>query len=181
MSLRVDDFKSRMQGGGARPNLFKVTLTNPPGVTADVPAELMSFMCKGAALPASVVAAIEVPFRGRVLKVAGDRTFENWTVTIINDNSFEIRDSMERWMNSIIAHSGNIAEEIDPGQYQADMSVTQLNRKEEETKVYNIVGAFPVNVSEIELSYDSNDAIEEFTVEFAYQYWTASTTDSFSG
>ena len=165
----IDTFKEQaLTAGGARANLFQVDI--PTGLGKEA-AELTSFMCKGAQLPASVVAQIDVPYRGRQLKVAGDRTFENWTVTIFNDNAFEIRNDFERWMNRINAHQSNVGE-LNPITYQEDMQVTQLDRRGLPTKKYNIVGAFPVNCSAIDLSYDANDAIEEFTVEFAYQYWT---------
>ena len=101
--LGVDDFKSKLRGGGARPNLFKATVNFPAYAGGDV--ELTSFLCKAAQLPASVMNVVEVPFRGRQLKVAGDRTFETWTVTIINDTDFNTRNAMERWMNGINAHS----------------------------------------------------------------------------
>jgi hypothetical protein len=175
MSYSVDDFKAKLKGGGARANLFRCIITNP-AVAAGVPGELTSFMCKGAALPASVIGSIEVPFRGRKLKVAGDRTFDNWTATIFNETSFEVRNAFERWMNSINAHSENTSRSSNPSDYQAQILVEQLDRSGRVLKRYVINGAFPINVGAIELSYDTNDAIEEFTVEFAYQYWTASTT-----
>lgn len=176
MSLRIDDFKARLVGGGARPNLFKVTINNP-GVPSGVPAELTSFMCKGAALPASVVAQIDVPFRGRQLKVAGDRTFENWTITVFNESTFAIRDAFERWMNSINAHAAGTAVSSNPADYQAQLVIDQLDRSGASLKTYVIEGAFPVNLGAIELDYSTNDTIEEFTCEFAYQYWTARSTD----
>jgi len=172
MSLKIDDFKSRLVGGGARNNLFSVTLTNP-NVNANIPIELASFMCKGASLPASVVGSIDVPFRGRQLKVAGDRTFENWSVTIFNDTTFDIRDAMERWMNALNGHTSGVAETINPRDYQTDLYIDQLDRTNAVLKSYVVTGAFPVNVSAIELDFGTNDQIEEFTVEFAYQYWTA--------
>lgn len=175
MSLRIDDFKAKLVGGGARPNLFKVIFANP-GVTSGVPIEIASFMCKGAALPASVVGQIDVPFRGRQLKVAGDRTFENWSVTIFNDTTFDVRNGFERWMNSLNAHATGTAQQVNPSAYQADLIVQQLDRTNAMIKQYTIKGAFPVNVSAIDLAFDSNDAIQEFTVEFAYQYWSAITT-----
>ena len=101
--LGVDDFKSKIRGGGARPNLFKVTLNFPGYAGGDV--ELASFMCKTGQLPASTIAPITVPFRGRQLQMAGDRTFEPWSVTIINDTDFNVRDAMERWMNGMAAHT----------------------------------------------------------------------------
>ena len=161
--LGVDDFKSKIRGGGARPNLFKATVNFPTYAVGDV--ELTSFMCKGAQLPASLTNVIDVPFRGRQLKVAGDRTFEPWTVTIINDTDFAVRDSMERWLNGINNHKAN-AGLTNPTDYQADLIVDQLDRDGTAIKTYNFRGAFPVNISNIELNYETVDTIEEFTVEF---------------
>ena len=171
--LGVDDFKSKIRGGGARPNLFKATVNFPTYAAGDV--ELTSFMCKGAQLPASVTNVIDVPFRGRQLKVAGDRTFEPWTVTIINDTDFAVRDSMERWLNGINNHKAN-AGLTNPVDYQADLIVEQLDRDGTVIKTYNFRGAFPVNISNIELNYETVDTIEEFTVEFQIQYWESNTT-----
>ena len=170
----VDDFKAKLIGGGARANLFKVIINNPP-IGAGLDTELLSFTCKGAQLPASVVAQIDVPFRGRQLKVAGDRTFENLTITAFNESDNGVRSAMESWMNSINEHVNNVGV-ADPSSYQADLIVQQLDRSESVTKEYIIRGSFPVNVGAIDLSYDANDAIEEFTVEFAYQYWESNTT-----
>ena len=171
--LGVDDFKSKLRGGGARPNLFKATLNFPAYAGGDV--ELASFLCKTAALPVSEMALVTVPFRGRQLKIAGDRTFANWTVTIINDTDFSVRDAMERWMNGINAHAANTGFS-NPVDYEADLSVDQLDRNGDVLKTYNFRGCFPTNVSEIALSYETNDVVEEFTVEFAIQYWESNTT-----
>jgi hypothetical protein len=171
--LGVDDFKSKLRGGGARPNLFKATLNFPAYAGGDV--ELASFLCKTAALPVSEMALVNVPFRGRQLKIAGDRTFANWTVTVINDTDFNVRDAMERWMNGINAHAANTGLS-NPVDYEADLSVDQLDRNGDVLKTYNFRGCFPVNIGEIALSYETNDAIEEFTVEFAIQYWESNTT-----
>lgn len=175
MSLSINTFKSKLTGGGARPNLFKCTITNPR-VIAGVDSELASFMCKGASLPGSTVGEITVPFRGRQVKVAGDRTFENWTATIINDTNFVLRDAFERWMNSINAHARGTALSSNPADYQAQIVVEQLNRQNQIIKSYVIEGAFPINVAPIDLSFESNDSIEEFTVDFAYQFWFSNTT-----
>ena len=175
--LGVDQFKSRLVGGGARPNLFEVKLTFPDslGITKPTSSEKTSLMVKGASLPASTIAPIPVPFRGRVLQVAGDRTFDPWTVTIINDTDFEIRNAMEQWMDGINSHAQNTGE-INPNDYQADLDVDQLDKNETSIKGYKFVGCFPSAVSEIDLQYDTNDTIEEFTVEFQVQYWTSNTT-----
>jgi hypothetical protein len=171
--LGIEDFKSKLRGGGARPNLFKATVNFPGYAGGDV--ELTSFLCKTAQLPASIIANLDVPFRGRQLKIAGDRTFEPWTVTIINDTDFSIRNAMERWMNGINAHSANTGL-TNPVDYQADLVVEQLDKDSSILKTYNFRGCFPTNVSAIDVSYETNDAIEEFTVEFQVQYWESATT-----
>ena len=171
--LGVDDFKSKLVGGGDRANLFKATINFPSYAGGDV--ELSCFMCKAAQLPASVIAPITIPFRGRQLQIAGDRTFEPWTVTVINDTDFAVRNAMERWMNGINQHNNNTGL-VDPVEYQADMIVEQLNKAGESVKRYDFRGTFPTNVSAIELSYDTENAIEEFTVELQVQYWESDTT-----
>ena len=170
MSLKVDDLKAKLSGGGARPNLFRATI-NFPGY-AGGNTELTSFLCKAAQLPSSVIGQIDVPFRGRQLKVAGDRTFENWTVTVINEDAFEVRNSFERWANGINEHRNGTGI-LNPADYQADLTIEQLNRQNETIKEIILRGAFPVNVAGIDLSYDTTDTLEEYTVEFAYQYWEA--------
>ena len=171
--LGVDDFKSKLTGGGARANLFKVTLNFPTYAGGDV--ELTSFLCRTAQLPAASTGIIEVPFRGRILKMAGDRTFDNWTVTILNDTGFVVRDSMERWVNGINAHSANTGL-TNPVDYQTDLRVEQLDRDETVLKRYDFRGAFPIRIGEIALDYDQQTAIEQFDVEFSYQYWESNTT-----
>lgn len=171
--LGVDDFKSKLKGGGARANLFNCRVNFPAYALGD--AELTSFMAKGAALPASVVGSIAVPFRGRQLKIAGDRTFEDWTITVINDTGFEVRNAMERWMNGINSHNANTGFN-DPAEYQTDLIVEQLDKDGLVLKTYNFRSCFPVNISEIALNYETTDTIEEFTVAFNVQYWESDTT-----
>jgi hypothetical protein len=171
--LGVDDFKSKLRGGGARPNLFKATVNFPAYAGGDV--ELTSFLCKAAQLPASVMNVVEVPFRGRQLKIAGDRTFETWTTTIINDTDFNVRNAMERWMNGINAHSANTGL-TNPVEYEADLIVEQLDKDGETIKTYQFRGCFPTNVAAIDVNYETVDTIEEFTVEFQVQYWESDTT-----
>ena len=170
---KISDFKSKLTGGGARPNLFEVSLAFPGIAPADNNVLVKArFLVKAAALPASNVAPIDVPFRGRILKIAGDRTFDTWTVTVINDTDFAIRGAFEKWMNAI----NNVADatgESNPSNYKSDAYVFQLNREGETLRTYRFYDVFPTNVSQIELSYDSSDTIEEFTVELQVQYWEA--------
>ena len=171
--LGVDDFKAKLTGGGARANLFKATLGFPGYVTTDL--ETASFMVKAAQLPSSVISPIMVPFRGRQLQIAGDRTFEPWTITVINDTGFGVRDAFEQWMNGINQHNANTGL-TDPSDYMADMIVSQLDKDGTAVKSYNIRGTFPTNLGAIEVSYDSENTIEEFTVELQVQYWESNTT-----
>jgi len=171
--MGVDDFKSKLVGGGARANLFKVTLNYPSYVNGDV--ELTSFMCKAAQLPASVIAPVPVLFRGRQLQLAGDRSFEPWNITVINDSGMEVRNAMERWMNGM---NSNVSNEglSNPVDYMADAVVEQLDKAGNPTKKYDFRGIFPTNVAAIDLSYDNENQIEEFAVEFQIQYWESDTT-----
>lgn len=159
--LGVDDFKSKLRGGGARPNLFQATVNFPQYAGGDV--ELTSFLCEAAQLPGSTMGLITVPFRGRQLKIAGDRTFEPWTVTVINDTDFTVRDSMERWMNGMNAHSANVGL-TNPVDYQSDLLVEQLDKDGSILKRYNLRGCFPTNVSPIEVSYATTDEIDRKSV-----------------
>ena len=164
---------------GVRPNMFQVDIPFPEQ-GSDSPdsakQELASFMCKSAALPASNVGVIEVPFRGRTVKIAGDRTFDNWSATFINDEDMKIRAYFEDWMRQINSHESNVNEIIDPTVYGKHLFVHQLEKDEKsEGKVlrtYKLWYAFPTSSSAIDLAYDSNDQIEEFSVEFQYSYWT---------
>lgn len=188
-SRTLSDFKSRLVGGGARPNLFECVLAFPSGLGTEVQVdEDFTFMVKAAQLPASNVNVIDIPFRGRNLKVAGDRTFDPWTITVINDTNFKLRNAFERWMNFINRHDDN-AGVITPAAYQTEMVVHQLGRGKETSgtngtlpdngakipvlKSYKFFGTFPTNVSPIELSYDAADSVEEFTVDLQVQWWDA--------
>ena len=171
--LGVDDFKSKIKGGGARPNLFKVTINYPAIAGGDV--ELTSFLVRGANIPESIMSTSEVPCRGRFLKVAGVRTFPTWTTQIYNDTDFSVRNAIEKWSNAINSHSTNVGL-TNPVDYQADLLVEQLDRDETVLMTYNFRGAYPEQISPIELAYDTNDTIEVFDCIWAYQYWDAITT-----
>ena len=171
--LGVDDMKAKLVGGGARPNLFKVTMGFPSYVTADV--SLASYMCKAASLPASTIAPIMVPFRGRQLQIAGDRTFEAWNITVINDTDFNVRNSFEQWMNGINQHETNTGL-TQPSSYMADMIVEQLDKDGTVKKKYDIRGTWPSALGEIVVDYSQENVIEEFTVELQVQYWESNKT-----
>ena len=177
----ISQFKSALVGGGARPNLFEVRLANiPSGITWD--GDNFQYMCKAAQLPASVIANIDVPFRGRIFKVAGDRTIENWSITVINDEDFKIRNAFEEWMQLIAKLDNNLGA-TNPSSYMVDADVYQLGRGGKAgqqsnssagevsavLKQYKMQGIFPISLAAIDLSYDTGDTIEEFAVEFAVQ------------
>ena len=162
---KITDFKSKLTGGGARPNLFEVELGFPGAVGVDNDTLQKSrFLVKAAALPASTVAPIDVPFRGRILKIAGDRTFETWTITVINDVDFSIRSAFEKWMNTINKMNDGTGL-TNPEQYQSDAFVYQLGRDGGILRSYKFYDVFPTNISTIDLSYETTDTIEEFTVD----------------
>lgn len=175
MSMRIDDFKAKLQGGGARPNLFRIILPFPTYAVVGGETSELSFLCKGAQLPAATIGVIEVPWRGRQVKIAGDRTFEEWTITVINDTDFLIKNAFERWSNQINEHLENTGL-INPTDYESSAVIEQLDRNENVLKRYSMVGMWPSEVSSIEVSMDSTDEIEEFTVTLQYQYWTSDTT-----
>ena len=169
----ITGFKSKLAGGGTRPNLFEVEIAFPNETAIDNDTKEKSrFMIKAAALPASNITPIDVNFRGRILKIAGDRTFDTWTVTVLNDVDFSIRSAFEKWMNLINKMEDNTGEQ-DPAIYQPDAYVHQLDRDGSALRTYKFHDVFPTQVSQIDLSYETTDAIEEFTVEFQVQWWEA--------
>ena len=176
----ITKFRDKLNKGGARSILFEVEIKDIPGGGADVQDEIR-FLVKAAEIPASNIGNIPVPFRGRVLPVAGDRTFDPWTVTIIN-NDFKIRDSMERWsnfINDMVLANGS----VDPESYQKSALVKQLSRdaasgdKPDILRQYNFIGIYPNVISNIPLDYGATDQIEEFQVTFNYLYWTVGATN----
>ena len=197
MAHSLTDFKSKLVGGGARPNLFEVEITksNLPSGIAQLDDDVFKYLCKAANLPASNVASVDVPFRGRTFKVAGDRTFDNWTITIINDVDFKIRRTMEEWAQ-FVANYQEASGGTEPGSYMASAVVRQLGRLPsnigdgqtnsagtglEAIAVYRFADIFPTNISAIDVSYDTTDTIEEFTVEFQVNYWYPESKDGPTG
>ena len=171
----INDFKAKLAGGGARPNQFKVTMPFPGYAQVGGEIEELAFLCKITQLPAMTVGMVTVPFRGRQIKIAGDRTFADWTITVINDTNFKLRNAFERWQNGI----NNMTDGeglTNPADYQVDAFVDQLDRNGATIKSYTLRGAYPIDVAQIELDYGNNDTIEEFQVTFNYQYFESNTT-----
>jgi len=181
----LDSFKSKLTGGGARPNLFECEIPVPRFAQPDGVKDFddkLRMLVKTAALPASTLGMIPVPFRGRTLNVAGDRTFDSWTITVINDTDFGIRRMFEKWMNGINKHA-DTSGFVNPTDYQKEILVYQLGRahyKKGPTggnmpilRTYKLYGAFPTNITAIDLSYDTTDSIEEYQVEFQMNWWEA--------
>ena len=194
----LSDFKSRLAGGGARPNLFEVSIPSFPSSISEawgpgVQDEngTFNFLCKAAQLPASTVASIEIPFRGRQLKVAGDRTFATWNVTIMNDEDFKLRTAFERWSN-VLSKLDDATGVTNPTSYMADGYVQQLGRGAERfattneggesaiLRTYKFIDMFPTEISEIALSYGDNDTIETYTCTFQFQHYTTALSGSLS-
>lgn len=175
MSQRsIEDFKAVLQGGGVRPTMFEVELTLPDAVAADS-AEIIrdgTFLIKAANLPASNIGQIAVPFRGRQLKVSGDRTFDDWTVTVVNDVSFGLRKAFEKWSEIIQNHNYALGS-TSLTDYYASAIVRQLDRDGSVLRSYSFEGVWPSQVGEIGLDYESQNAIEEYSVTLAVQYWAA--------
>ena len=196
MAFNVSDFRSEMRFDGARPNLFQCQIV---GINDYLPAASVAtadtkfaFMCRAAQLPGSTVNQIPINYFGRELKFAGNRTFTEWTVTIINDEDFVVRNTIENWMSQLNSHVGNVRDtnRLSPGSYQKDGIITQFSKigtgpstgqagTEAGIKQYKFVGMFPIDLSPIEMDWGANDTIEEFAVTFAYQWWeSVGTTDS---
>ena len=180
----ISQFKSQLLGGGARPNLFEVQIPEFPASVGNVWGDLeqrhLTYLCKATSLPAQNIASVDIPFRGRIFKVAGDRTIDNWSVTIINDAKFNLRHAFEQWTEAIAKLDNNMGA-VSPQEYMTDAYIYQLGRgatKEAATNAgdssailatYKFIDIWPITVGDIALSYDTGDTIEEFDVEFAVQ------------
>ena len=170
----IDDFKANLIGGGARANQYRVTVTPPPGIAIGLDVRRTSFLCTTASLPGQTMAEIAVPFRGRSIYIAGDRTFdEGWTSTFYNDTDFMIRTAMERWSNGINDFADNTGV-IAPADYQSDLTVDQLDRDDAVLKTYIFRSAWPTAIGPVELSSANADAIETFDVTWRFQHFEAS-------
>lgn len=173
MAFRIRDITGALKLGGARPNAFRVNIASPPGGSSDIP-ELAPFFCQATSLPRSSIQPINVPYFGRTIKVAGDRTFESWDVQILNDEDFKLRQAFETWHHRINSLAGNInlAGTPAPTQYKASADVQQFSKSGNgPIRTYKFVGLFPIDIGEIQLAWDANDRIEMFNVRFTYDYF----------
>ena len=169
----IDEFKAFLDGGGARANQFRVTLTTPTGIATGLPTANASFLIKTASLPGQTITDIPVNYRGRILYLAGDRTFEPWTTTVLNDAEFDLRNGIERWMSGINDLETSIGQ-TDVSRYTADLLVEQLDREENTLKSYTLRGCWPTAINAIELNMDTVSDIETFDITWRYTYFSAS-------
>jgi hypothetical protein len=171
----INDFKAKLAGGGARANQFKVTMPFPGYAQVGGEIEDLAFLCTATSLPGMTIANINVPFRGRSIKIAGDRTIAAWQVTVLNDTNFKLRNAFERWSNGINNMTDNEGL-TNPVDYQVDAFVDHLDRNGNTIKSITLRGAYPTTISPIELSYAEATEIESFTVDLEYQYFETNTT-----
>ena len=184
MPFNVTQFASLgLQEGGARASLFDVVVYLPEGIdTGGSDLDALRFMCKAASVPASTVGQIEVPYFGRKIKFAGNRTFDNWTITILNDEDFMLRHAFEAWSQAINSNIGNLRDinastEVAGGSYRSRSVVTHYTKTGTISRIYELENCFPLNISNIDLNWETTDAVEEFTVELAYDYYTVVYSD----
>ena len=184
MAFAVSEFKTNLKGGGARPSLFTVTLRSPPTLSNHINLPRSEFLVKGSSLPASTIGTYDIFFHGKPIKVAGDRTFDTWDTTVINDEDFGIRVAIEKWMNLVSDHQLNnrsrkriggavkdsSLREGESAPYKMDIYVTQFNKAGEHTHHYHFLGAFPTTISAIALDWGTQE-IEEYTVTWTYDRW----------
>ena len=172
----ISEFKNALANGGARANQFRVELTFPGTVASGALASAQGqFLCRAASLPGSTLTDIPVAYRGRVIHVAGDREFQGWAIQVLNDTDFGMRNAFEQWMNAVNNHS-QMGGETQPATYQTDLIVHQLDKDDAILKTYTIVDAYPVQLGDIQVSHDAANQIEQFDVNFVFNYWTSDTT-----
>jgi hypothetical protein len=173
MAFNVNEIRSQLALGGARGNLFQVTFTNPANGIADIK---VPFMVRSTSIPESTLGTIEVPYFGRKVRLAGDRTFGDWSVTVINDEDFLIRNAMEEWSSKINSNQTNLRGfgAASPLLYKSTAEVTQFSKTGVPIRSYKFNGIFPSNISSIDLNWGDTDSIEEFNVTFQYDWWEVS-------
>jgi len=184
MAFNVNEFISRgLEYGGARPSLFEVQMGQPPGIQFDADSvQKLSFMCQAAQLPAASMSSIEIPYFGRKIKVAGERSFDNWTLSIMNDEDFKVRSLFEKWSNALNSLETNIrAGGLGAENYKADLDVIQYAKDGEVIRAYTVIGAFPTDVSSIDVNWSSTGTVQTFSATLAYDYWIPQVENSSKG
>lgn len=173
MAFNINEMRSQLTFGGARASQFQVQIQNPVNGVADLKTP---FMVQAAQIPESTIGTIEIPYFGRKVKIAGDRTFAEWTVTVMNDEDFLIRNAMEQWMNAINSHQENLRDfgSASPLQYKSQAQITQFSKTGAPLRVYNFNGLFPTNIGNIQMDWNTTDDIERFDVTFQYDWWNVS-------
>ena len=171
----ISDFKAKLAGGGARSNQFKVTMPFPGYASVGGEIEDLAFLCKATSIPSMEITNINVPFRGRAIKIAGDRTIPSWSVTVYNDTNFRLRNAFERWQNGINNMSDNEGL-TNPVDYQVDAFLDHLDRNGNTIKSYTLRGVYPTGIGSIGLDYDEAGNIEQFEVTLEYQFFDTNTT-----
>lgn len=160
--------------GGARPNRYRVRITGPQaGATVS---EKLMFLCKAASIPSTEIGRCDVAYMGRNVKISGDKEFADWTITVYNDTTWDLRGEFERWMNGMLNHEGNVTAFQNARDYHADAKVEQLDRNEKVIQTYDLRAIFPMSIGEITLGYDQNNTVEEFQVTLAVNWWESDVT-----
>jgi hypothetical protein len=170
MPFSVNNFRAQLVGQGARPNLFEVIVPFPGAVNPGEAGQKMTFMCKGASIPEATIGTVEVPYFGRTIKLSGNRTFAEWTTTVINDEDFAVHAGLMNWMNAINGHGENL-KAVPGNDYQVDAMVSHYKKEGEIAKEVTMINCWPSSVAAIELGWASNDEVEEFAVTWQYDYW----------
>ena len=178
--FNINKFREKL-GGGSKANLFRMDIIPEFTVPGGFDQKVTSILCKSGAIPAFTLGIIEVPFRGRRIKIPGDRTYGDWTATFVNDDEQNLRKSFDKWMNSIVDVNGEEALRTGVGSYRCRISINQLRPDGNMSRIYDLYDAFPTDVSAIDLSYDTTDAVQEFTVTFQYHYLDVGDTSSTTG
>ncbi len=170
MAFSINEIKSQLVYGGARPTQFSVRIFNPANSIADIKAQ---FMIEASSIPGETVGVIEVPYFGRRIKLAGDRTYDMWTVTVMNDEDFLVRNALEQWSNEINGRETNLRGfgGAQPSLYKSQAQVIQYSKTGQVIREYQFDGLWPVTVSPIDLNWGDTDNIERFQVEFAFDMW----------
>lgn len=170
MAFNINDIRSQLAFGGAKPSLFQVQITNPINGNGDLK---VPFMVQASSIPESTIGTIEVPYFGRKIKIAGDRTFGEWTVTVMNDEDFLIRNAMEEWMAYINSHQGNLRQvaTASPSEYKSQAQIIQYSKTGQAIREYRFTGLFPTNIAPITMDWGTTDDIERFDVTFQYDWW----------